>query len=318
MTTQSPPIYLDATAIGASLPPTSAVAALEAALLGGLDPEVDAPRVISPVAAGELLLMPAQTEHFAGVKIASVAPKNPSRGLPKIQGVYLLFDAESLSPLAMMDGAALTLIRTPAVTVLAIKHLLIAAPSGARRSVGRLAVIGTSLQAWEHIRTAAEVLDVGEVVVLGRREDAAAALAARAAASGIPARPGQADDLRTADVVICATSSSTAVFEGSLVKNDCVVAAIGSHGLDRREVDATLARRADVVVEGRASALREAGDLIPARSGQEWAQLPLSNLADLVRGDVVRRANAPALFTGVGMSWEDVVLAAHAFGALAS
>ena len=58
--------------------------------------------------AGQLLVMPAATPRGTGVKIVSVAPANPDRGLPRIQGVYVLFDADTLSPRALMDGAALT------------------------------------------------------------------------------------------------------------------------------------------------------------------------------------------------------------------
>lgn len=317
---------IDTAALRRLLSPRDAVAAIESALRDGLDPELDAPRVPTRVPAGEILLMPSHGDRFAGVKVATVAPGNSARGLPKIQGLYMLLDADTLAPVAVMDGAELTLIRTPAVTVTAIKHLLLAG-SGSLR-VDRLLVFGTSLQALAHIRTATEVLDIGEVIVIGRRPDAAARLAATVAAGGFagpgvraraatPARVGSPphpdSDLDDADVIVCATSSRTPVFDGSRVKPSAVVAAIGSHGLDAREIDPALARRADVVVEGRASALREGGDLIPARSADEWARHPPANLAELVAGSVRRRPDSPALFTGVGMSWEDLVIAGRAY-----
>jgi ornithine cyclodeaminase len=318
---------LDAETLRTLLPPAVVVDAIERALADGLDPELDAARVPTAVPAGEILLMPSHGARFAGVKVATVAPGNPARGLPKIQGIYVLLHAETLAPLAVMDGAELTLIRTPAVTVTAIKHLLLAGRGDLR--VDRMLVFGTSLQALAHIRAATEVLDVGEVIVIGRRPDAAAQLAAVVAAGGsaasradgkvgLSARVGSPADLGDADVIVCATSSRTAVFDGSRVKSSAVVAAIGSHGLDAREIDPALARRADVVVEGRASALREGGDLIPARSAEEWEQHPPANLAELVAGSVQRRQDSPALFTGVGMSWEDLVIAGRAYERLGS
>jgi ornithine cyclodeaminase/alanine dehydrogenase-like protein (mu-crystallin family) len=89
--------------------------------------------------------------------------------------------------------------------------------------------------------------------------------------------------------------------------------AVGAHGLNRREVPAALALRSDVVVEGRGSAMREAGNLIPARSAEEWSQQPLSNLTELVAGKFVRRLGHPALYSGVGMAWEDLVVAGHIY-----
>lgn len=305
--------YIDAATLIEKLTPTRAVAALEEALLGGLDPELDSPRLFAPLDAGEFLFMPAQSAKYAGVKVATVAPGNPAKGHPKIQGTYLLLDKETLTPLAAMDGAELTLIRTPAVTTLAIKHLL--AIRGAS-SAGKVAVIGTSLQADRHIEAIAEVCGIAELVVIGRRPEAAAELAAKWAGRGISARAGALAEVATADVVVCATSSSTPVFDGHLVSDEAIVAAIGSHGLDAREIDPVLARRAEVVVEGRASALREAGDLIPARSAAEWERNGMATLSELVSGKFAPAPGKPLLYTGVGMAWEDIVCAGRAYEAV--
>ena len=68
------------------------------------------------VEAGQLLLMPSQASGYVGCKVLSVAPGNNARGLNRIQGVFLLFDAETLTPLALFDGTQLTALRTPAVS----------------------------------------------------------------------------------------------------------------------------------------------------------------------------------------------------------
>ncbi len=306
--------YIDAAQLHELLRPGIAVTALEDALRGGLNPELDSPRLFAPLDAGEFLLMPAQSAKYAGIKVATVAPGNPAKGHPKIQGTYLLLDKETLSPLAAMDGAELTLIRTPAVTVMAVKALL--ALRGTT-SAGTVAVVGTSLQADRHIEALAAVCGVDSLVVIGRRAEAAQALADKYAGLGMAARPGTAADVADADTIICATSSATPVFDGTLPKDSAVVAAIGSHGLDAREIDPVLARRAEVVVEGRASALREAGDLIPARSAEEWDRRGLATLLDLVSGTFVPEPGKPLLYTGVGMAWEDIVVAGRAYEALA-
>lgn len=305
--------YIDAAQLAELLKPAIAVAALEDALRGGLDPELDSPRLFAPLDSGEFLLMPAQSAKYAGIKVATVAPENPAKGHPKIQGTYMLLDKDTLTPLAAMDGAELTLIRTPAVTVMAVKALL--ALRG-RASAGTVAVLGTSLQADRHIEALAAVCGIDSLVVIGRRPEAAQALAEKYADQGIPGRPGSVADLADADTIICATSSSTPVFDGTLPKDSAVVAAIGSHGLDAREIDPVLARRAEVVVEGRASALREAGDLIPARSAEEWEQRGLATFSELLTGRFAPAAGKPLLYTGVGMAWEDIVVAGRAFEAL--
>lgn len=300
--------YLGAAELSELVSVEECVEVLERALReGAVDPETDSPRLFSGVRAGEFLLMPTDVGAYSGVKVVTVAPDNPAAGHPKIQGVYALFDAEHLRPLIVMDAAELTLVRTPATTALAVRHLL-----GARPRVDRLAVIGTGLQAVRHLHAITAVVDVSEVVVIGRRPEAATSVV-EAWSGPQRVRVGHGDDLPDSELIVCVTSSATQVLEDRQVSPDAVVCAVGSHGLDRREIPAALARRSDVVVEGRGSAMREAGNLIPARSVEEWSQQPLANLADLVAGEFIRRPGHPALYSGVGMAWEDIVVAGHIY-----
>lgn len=299
--------YFDAAAVRAAAPWTTAVAALERALLGGVDPEQDSPRLFSPAPGGEFLLMPASGAAYSGVKALTVAPGNPARGLEKIQGVYVLVDSDTLAPLAILDGTELTAIRTPATTLLAVTRILAATPHAENPHV---LVFGAGVQALNHVRAAHALLPGATFAVVGRRPERTRELIETLAAEGIGAREATVEEVPRADVVLCTTTSTTPLFEGRLVAPHAVVAAVGQHGLDAREVDATLVRRSDVVVEGRASALREAGDLIPARSVEEWEAIRPTNLQELVRGAFVRAPGRPCLYAGVGMAWEDLVTAA--------
>lgn len=286
-----------------------AVGFLEAALRSGtVDPENDSPRLFSPAPGGEFLVMPTGGATWSGVKLVTVAPQNPGRGKPKIQGVYTLFSSDDLAPVVMMDAVELTLLRTPATTVLAIKHLL---ATGGEPSAEALPVVvfGTGPQAERHLRCLRAVLGPLDVAVVGRRPESSAAFAARTDAAGLRVRVGQAGDVRQAAVILCATSSSTPVLEDGQVPRDAVVAAMGSHGRDRAELPSELVRRSDIVVEARASAMREAGNLLQARDPEEWSGLPVANLADLVCGRFQRTPGRPAVFSGVGMAWEDLVVA---------
>lgn len=308
----APAWHLDAAELARLVPPARGVAAIATALRHGLDPEADPPRWVVPVARGEILLMPAHGVRYAGVKVATVAPGNSAAGLPRIQGGYLLFDGSTLAPIATMDAVELTRIRTAAVTAVAVLHLLGAGTTGERPRVGRLAVIGTGIQGHAHALTIAAVADVAEVILIGRSEAAAARLGERLEQDGLAARPGTRAELSDAGVVVCATSSSTPVLHGHEVADDAVIAAIGAHGPARAEIAPALVRRCDVVVESRASALAESGDL-SVRPAREWARIGLTNLAELVTVGLARREGTPALYTGVGMSWQDLVIAECAF-----
>jgi ornithine cyclodeaminase len=260
----------------AVLPVTAAVKAIESALAGGLDPAADRPRsAVDWAPAGQLLMMPALHGRYAGVKLASVTEHT----MPRIKGVYVLWDAETLAPIALMDGAELTVLRTAAVSALAARHL-------ARPDAQRLVVFGTGPQAAAHEDALRAVLpNLDHVAVVGRGGDTSV--------------------VGGADVICCCTSARDPVFDSRLVKNDATVIAIGSHEPDARELDERLMRRATVVVESRATALSEAGDVIQAGLAAD----ELVTIDSLVRGEAHIPEGAPRVFKSAGMSWQDLVVA---------
>jgi ornithine cyclodeaminase/alanine dehydrogenase-like protein (mu-crystallin family) len=297
--------FLDAAAV-ARVSPVEAVDALEAALRDGLDPEADPARQAVAGAAGEVLIMPSSSPGAIGVKLVTVAPANPDRGLPRIQGVYVLFDPETLAPSALVDGIALTNLRTAAVSALAVRHLT--AP-GARR----LVVFGTGAQGRAHVAALRAVApSLERVDVVARDEGRVAAFVERCAAEhdGLEARAATPDAVAGADLVVCATTARAPLFAGADVAGQATVVAIGSHEPQARETDSALAGRATVVVESRASALREAGDVIGAIADGALAAEALVPLAALVRGAAGPTAGRPRLFKSTGMAWEDLVVAA--------
>ncbi|AWZ10338.1 ornithine cyclodeaminase family protein [Streptomyces sp. ICC1] len=298
------------------LTPAAAADALAGVLLAGLDPETCPPRSALPVpGGGELLLMPAATGAYAGVKIAGVAPGNPGLGLPRITGSYLLLDGPTLRPLALLDGAALTTLRTPAVSALALRHLL---PAG--RPL-RMLLFGSGPQAYGHLEAVLALRQLAEVVVVARDPAGARKLAEHARGLGVPARPGVAAEVADADLVVCCTTSREPLFDGRLIAPGATVVAVGSHEPDAREVDTALVRRAAVYVESRAAALREAGDLlVPEAEGAIGAGHISGTLADLVAGRMpgAGTASCPQLFKSVGMAWEDLAVAVALFEAAGS
>ncbi len=259
------------------------------------------PRTAFPCRSGELLLMPAETTEYVGVKAISLNHDAPA-GVPRAQGIYTLFDARTLAPVAQLDAVALTKIRTSAVSALAVDLV-------APRESARLVVFGTGPQAAGHAQAIAAMREITETVIVGRRPEAVESMLAELADAGLPVRAGGREDLATADIVACCTAAATPLFDSAALPSNAVVVAIGSHHPDRRELDAALVRDSFVVVESRDSALREAGDIVMA--GDDPAALIDATLAELVR-----RATAPAgraVFKSVGEAWEDLVLAARAF-----
>lgn len=185
-----------------------------------------------------------------------------------------------------------------------MRALLAAAPDGAANAVDHLVVMGSGPQAVEHVRTLAAVLTVGRVTLVGRNAERARAAVALLCAEGIDAVAGDRSAAASADVIVTATSSASPVLWLADIRPGAVIAAIGSHGRESRELGDDLVRSADVVVEARSSAERENGNLAVAPGLASAA----TNLRELVRGELHRRPGVPAVYTGVGMAWEDLAV----------
>jgi ornithine cyclodeaminase len=271
--------FISAAEVAQRLTPMQAVDAVQAALLAGLDPEAEAPRGAVELQRGQLLVMPSAAAIHPVVKLVTVG------GEPRIQGICVVFDGATLAPVALVDGIAITSLRTAAVSALAVAHLAVP-------DARRLVVFGRGPQAHAHVTALRAVRPIEHVHMVGRDH-------------------GEVDELLTAaDIICCCTTSREPLFDGARVADHATVVAIGSHEPDARETDDALARRATIVVESRASALREAGDVILAIDAGAAAAGELVTLSELVRREATPDADRPRLFKSTGMSWEDAVIAA--------
>lgn len=300
----SGPRLIDAATLTDALPMPAAIDALER---GFRDQDaVAAPlRGVAETTAGTLLTMPASGDGGIGVKIVTLTPANPDRGLPFLHASYVLFDARTQAPEAVLDGAAMTALRTAAVSGLATRHL---APADAHR----LVVFGAGVQAAVHLEAMRAVRDVDEVIVVSRSPERAEALVARARDAGLDARTGTPDDVAGADLVCTCTTAPTPLFDGALLSPGTHVNAVGAYTPDTREIDTETMRRGRVVVEARDVALAEAGDLlIPIAEGVVTAAHILADLWEVVRDDRAVRGSLDdvTLFESVGMAFEDLIVA---------
>jgi ornithine cyclodeaminase/alanine dehydrogenase-like protein (mu-crystallin family) len=302
---------IDAAELRRLVPMGRAVDALERAFAAETLPEAPQ-RTRLPAGEGELLLMPAAGADGVGVKAVTVHPGNPSRGLPFVHAVYALFDPDTLAPAALIDGEALTALRTAAVSALATRHL-------ARPDAERLVLFGAGTTATAHLEGMRAVRPIGSLRVVSRGRDRAETLAERARAGGIEASVGTPEDVADADLVCTCTTSPEPVFDGSLLSPGAHVNATGAFRPDSRELDDEAVRRSRVVVETREAALAEAGDLlIPLRSGVIAESHIVADLREVVRGAPVRSGPQDlTVFKSVGIALEDLAVARAAADARA-
>lgn len=288
------------------MPVAEAIQVLEETLLNGLDPECDGQRSRMGAPSGQLLQMPSATNEWCGTKLITIRESAELENVPAIQGLYALFDGTSLAPTAILEGAGLTTLRTPAMTALAIKHLTY-------ETSGRVALFGTGVQARAHVEALMTIFQPDHIDVVGRNPERAQILVDYISSMGISSSIANAEVVSEADVVLCCTASDKPLFDGGQVQDHAVVAAIGSHDPYSREVDSTLVQRASVVVESRDSAQREAGDLIiPHKAGEfDWDRAV--TIKEIILGEQVVDFTRPRLFKGTGMPWQDLAVASSAY-----
>lgn len=261
---------------------------------------------------GTLLLMPAwRSGGYIGVKVVTVFPDNAQQSLPSVMGSYLLMNAKTGEPVAILDGTELTLRRTASASALASRFL-------SRSDSERLLMVGTGKLAPHLIRAHASQRPICHVLIWGRSAKKAAALAKSLDRPDF--RVDVADDLeeaaRGAHIISCATLATEPLIKGAWLQPGQHVDLVGAFKPTMREVDGQALRRAAVYVDTRDGALKEGGDLVQAiAEGAFAADGVRGDLFDLARGDVAGRSvyNQITLFKSVGTALEDLAAAKLAF-----
>lgn len=248
----------------------------------------------------------------AGVKVVSIFPENRLRGDESHFGVVLLFETETGRPIAHLDAASITAIRTAAVSAVATRLL-------ARDDAGDLALLGAGVQARTHLAALREVRPLRRVRVWSRRPQSAARFAAEEGARhglAVEAVPSAAAAVAGADLVCTVTSSHQPVLNGEWLQPGAHVNAVGASLASARELDSAAVARARLFVDRRESAVNESGDyLVPLREGLIAEDHIRGELGDLLLGRLAGR-RSPAeitLFKSLGLAVEDLAAGYHVY-----
>lgn len=258
-------------------------------------------------AVSTLLLMPAWSKDWAGLKTVVFKSDNAAKGLPTIQASYLLIDQMTGETVAMMDGGEITRRRTAAASALAADYL-------ARKDAETMTLVGAGALAPHFALAHAAVRPLKRVFIYTRSIAKGESLAAELAHHGLEAH--SVTDLEHAvgqsDIVSCVTTSTAPIVRGAWLKPGAHVDLAGAFKPTMRETDADVVARASVYVDTREGALAEAGDLLQARDEGKFDFANVKgDLFDLCRGVVPGRAvdGEITLFKSAGTAIEDLATA---------
>ncbi len=245
-----------------------------------------------------------------GLKVVSVFPHNmPRHGVPSIHALVVLLDPATGRPLAALEGAYLTALRTGAASGAATRAM-------ARPDARVLALFGAGVQARSQVQAVCAVRPIERIWVVNRTRENAMLLSGYLRADGIKAEvrlaPSAAAALAEADVVCCATGATTPLFADADLRPGTHINAIGSHHPQATELPLETVARSYLVVDQRAAAWAEAGELAQAQAaGLIDERHVVAELGEVLSGQVLGRPDAAAItcFKSVGNAVQDLAVA---------
>lgn len=263
---------------------------------------------------GQSLFMSAYAKEIntCGVKIVSVFPHNPAKGLPSVPATMILLDGETGVVSAIIEGTTLTQIRTGAIAGAATELL-------SRKDASIGALFGAGGQAATQLEAMLTVRDLEEVRIFDvdrervqRFVESQKPLSKKFNTRIIAAQTSD-EAVEGAHIITSVTTSRKPVFNGKLVMDGVHINGVGAYTPEMQELDSCLLERADkVFVDNREAVLAEAGDfIIPIKEGRFAPEKISGELGGLIVGDIEGRSTEKdvTLFKTVGFATLDVVAA---------
>ena len=296
---------LDAAAVATLAPYRDIVEALREGFKQDIETPVRHHHETSDVST--LLLMPAWSREWTGLKTVVVKTDNAAKGLPTVQASYLLIDNRTGATVCMMDGTEITRRRTAAASALAADYL-------ARKDASAMTLVGAGALGSHFVRAHAAVRPIKRVFIYNRTEAKSEALAEDLRDDGFEAIPVKDPEMavRQSDIVSCVTTSTAPIVRGAWLKPGTHVDLAGAFKPSMRETDGDAVAKASVYVDTRDGAQAEAGDLLQARDeGKFDFSAVKADLFDLCRGKAAGRSSPDGitLFKSCGTAIEDLATA---------
>ncbi len=260
---------------------------------------------------GLILLMPAflKQSRELGFKMVSIWGNNPQQGLPAIVALAAVINPDTGQPLALINGEALTALRTGAGGGLAADLL-------ARPDARVVAIFGSGVQARAQLEAVREVRQVQEVRIFGRTpssvEKFAGEITGRENAPRVSIAGTRKEAVVGADIIIAATTSEKPVFDGRDVSPGTHITGVGSYAPHMQEVDEVTVQYSKIVVDSLKACLAEAGDLIIPLEKNIISKLDIhGELGAIVNGQIPGRESQDEItfFKSVGVAVQDAAAA---------
>lgn len=255
---------------------------------------------------GDLRIMPCYSSvlEIAGTKIVNVHPKNPEKGLPTVGAVVILNDARDGRPLALIDAAWITGIRTGAAGAIAAKYL-------ARKNAKTLGVIGAGQQAFFQIIATTKVRDIEEILVYDQKEEVIAKLAESLEGLGIKIKKASLEEAAKTDILATTTPARIPIIKNEWIAQGGHINAIGADAPGKEELDPEILKRAKIVIDNWAQASHSGEINVPLEKGTINKENVYAELGNIVAGKTAGRETDEeiTIFDSTGLAFQDLYTA---------
>ena len=267
-----------------------------------------------PGTQGKFTLMPGYSANPAtfGVKIVSKFPRGPDSPHSSHVGAVMVFDPAEGLPLALLDGAELTAIRTASASAVATDAL-------AREDARTLGIMGCGEEAWHHAQAIPEVRPIDRILIWGRNADRANALAERVSSATMINAEAELDAPSLAaksDVLCTVTSATTPILQGKWLQPGIHINLVGAAIASAAEADQDVVTRSSFFTDYRPSAMDQAGELLNAiESGAVTAEHVRAEIGEVLDGIADGRSNEDEItvYKSLGVAAQDLAAGLAAY-----
>jgi ornithine cyclodeaminase len=310
-------LILNADEVRQALPMNQVVVAMKDAYASLSDGRAVVPlrtRVQIPDHNALSLFMPAYMKSDSGealaIKVVSLYPQNPSRGLAYIQAAVLVLESHTGRAIALLEGSTLTAIRTGAGSGAAIDLL-------ARKDSKIVAIFGAGAQGRTQLEAACSARNIETVFIFNPTLEKASRFAKEMAGrNSIPqdirVAKSTREAIEQADIICTATTSSKAVFDDNDIKPGTHISAVGAYTPEMQELPIETVARSRIVVDSYTTVMEEAGDIVQAiRAGAIQDSDIRAELGEIILGKKTGRESDDQItfFKSVGNAVQDAVAA---------
>lgn len=263
---------------------------------------------------GDLRTMPAYLEglDLAGVKIVTVHPRNPEKGLPTVMALLVLNSPETGAPVAVMGATYLTSMRTGAGGAVAAKHL-------ARPESSVVGFVGAGAQARTQLMGLARFFEIKRVIVSGRSLESGQAFEKDVRAFVRPecefritTDPKEACDC---DILVTTTPVRYPIVKDVWVKPGTHINAIGADAKGKQELESSLTKRARIIVDDMTQAVHSGEVNVPISEGTLKPEEIHAQIGEILTGAKQGRISREeiTIFDSTGLGIQDVATGSIVF-----